>query len=255
MLAASETRERTRTPADQLSVIERKKAVESLIAHALHKAGQALNLSKNIAVAVVSAEEADAYVLHPEEARAISPHASAKRRLSWAMGRAAARRALKDAGITHAGPILRCCAGEPIWPDGISGSITHCYPWSVAAVTRSSGFLSLGIDLERMDRIHDIDISSVVCRDSERDWVFAGNDSHERLCMIFSAKEAVYKSLYGGYRRYIDFAEVELSWCAEQSCFRAVLPAVENHVPGRLSSIPSHRQHNLIFSCAVYETQ
>jgi len=240
----------------QRSVVERKQLLESTVADALRASSQLMSVGKDTAFAITSAEDGETYSLLPEDADVPSAYISSKRRLGWVSGRAAAYRTLKDLGVTNPTAIGRGCAGEPIWPHGISGSITHCYPWSVAVATRSSGCLSLGIDLESMQRIRKIDVGSVICRKNEREWIGAGSDSDKRLCMIFSAKEAVYKSLFPSYRRYIDFQEVELSWCKDKASFyAAVLPAVEECAQGRLSYIPSQECDDLIFSCAVYELQ
>src|SRR5947199_216586 len=64
-----------------------------------------------------------------------------------------------------------------------------------------------------------VDISSVVCRKPELEWIFADGDCQARLMMIFSAKEAVYKALHPVCRKYIDFQDVELSWVPEESRF------------------------------------
>ncbi|MFL6439675.1 MAG: 4'-phosphopantetheinyl transferase [Terriglobales bacterium] len=236
-----------------LTGLECKDALERLITGALQEARRSLGVNADIAVAITCAEDGSNYELHPEEARALSPRVRLLRRLQWSLGRAAAHTALRKVGVTEPGPIIPGNMREPIWPAGMTGSVTHCYPWSVAVAGRSSGRFSIGIDLESVDRIGQTDISSVVCRRAERDWVGAPGDSRMRLCMIFSAKEALYKSLYPVCRRYIDFQEAELSWHAERSCFYAGLIGTVKHVPGRLSTIPLKRYHNLIFSCSICE--
>jgi len=229
------------------------KALEPLITHALQAVKWPLSLGENLAFAVASAEDEDKHVLHAEEIRLLSPRAARKRQLSLTLGRAAARLALRQLGFDDPPPVLRGDAGEPIWPDGISGSISHCHPWSIAVVARLSGSLAIGIDVESLDRFRDLDIIDIVCRNQEREWIRGDGDCRERLAMIFSAKEAIYKSLYPLCRRYIDFAEVELSWSPQESCFRAeVLPPEVTLSEGHLSGIPVGRHNHLIFSCSVY---
>ena len=232
-----------------------KKALETMITQGLEAVKWPLRLGKNLAFAVVPAEDEDKHVLHPDETRLLSPRAARKRQLSLTLGRAAARLALRQLGLDGPPPVLRGNAGEPIWPDGISGSISHCHPWSVAVVARPSGPIAIGIDLESLDRFRDLDIIPIVCRNPEREWVCGDGDCRERLAMIFSAKEAIYKSLYPLHRRYIDFAEIELSWSPQRSCFQAeVLPLDVHLAEGNLCGIQVRRHNHLIFSYSVYGT-
>jgi 4'-phosphopantetheinyl transferase EntD len=243
------------TPPDRMRGTNEKRSLEFVVADVLQAAFKTLDHIHNVAFAVVSDEDPDPYKLHTDEVRALSAHACAKRRSSWARGRTAAHSALEHLGIAAAGPIISGSMGEPIWADGIVGSITHCQRCSVAAVTRSREHLSLGIDLENIDRIQEFEISSIVCRPNERAWVLAGKNSRERLGMLFSAKEALYKSLFRSHRRYIDFAEVELSWSADECSFAVVILPFHNRIQGRTVSIVSQIYGSLIFSCSVYETQ
>lgn len=236
-------------------VPERKNSLEVLIGKAFQAACHSLDRTDDIAIATTSGPDNISHSLHPEEVRALSVRACPKRRLTWSAGRLAAKMVLMQMGITEPSPMLRGSLGEPLWPKGISGSITHCHPWSVAAGVQSGGSLFIGIDLESVNRIQNTDIASVVCGKSELEWLCASKDPRERLCMIFSAKEALYKSLYPSYRRYIDFKEVELAFSEEQRCFHATIPPAENHAQGRVSAIAALRHDDLIFSCSVYETQ
>jgi 4'-phosphopantetheinyl transferase EntD len=119
-------------------------------------------------------------------------------------------------------------------------------------VTPSGSGAALGIDLESVERVKDVDITSVVCRDAERNWVLAGGSPHERLCMIFSAKEAVYKSLFPHYQRYIDFLEVELTWLPEQSCFRAEFFPEQGFLPKAPIFVQCGSCSNLVFCCSLH---
>src|SRR6266704_3331949 len=46
-------------------------------------------------------------------------------------------------GFSNAFPILRGQKGEPLWPEGIAGSITHCYPWNVAVAAKCSNPMAI----------------------------------------------------------------------------------------------------------------
>ena len=229
--------------------------VESEIEAALHVVCSSISHSRKVAFGVASDSTAQGYALAADEARVISSLASARRRANWRRGRVAARIALEKLGTAAGAGVGRGEAGEPLWPHGMSGSITHCGPWSVAAATESSDGVFLGIDLEDTNRIQSFGIENLVCRPAEREWLHEDNNALERLCMIFSAKEALYKSLFLTYRRYIDFAEVEVRWCPEARGFRVLVLPYYKRSQARVSLISSRRCNNLIFSCAAYARQ
>ena len=235
-------------------LVDSKEAVESLVTRAVEQAVNYLAPGESLAFSVACVESSGTFAMDAEKPQALSRCTSAKRATTWAQGRAAARTAVGKLGFKDPGELAQGSGGEPVWPDGICGSITHCHPWSVAVAMRFSRRMSLGIDMENTDRISNLEITPLVCRSSEYDWILAGNDPYRRLCMIFSGKEALYKSLYPWYRRYIDFTEVELSWCSDLSAFRAVLFTNESNEQ-RALLISSQRHDNLIVSCSAYTLQ
>ena len=235
-------------------LVDSKKAVESLVTRAVEQAVNYLAPGESLAFSVACVESSGTFAMNAEKPHALSCCTSAKRATTWARGRAAARTAVGKLGFKDPGELAQGSGGEPVWPDGICGSITHCHPWSVAVAMRFSRRMSLGIDMENMDRISNLEIAPLVCRSSEYDWILAGNDPYRRLCMIFSGKEALYKSLYPWHQRYIDFTEVELSWCSDLSAFRAVLFTNESN-KHRALLISSERHDNLIVSCSAYTLQ
>lgn len=199
-------------------------AVEWTLIRAMAAADSSLRLCEHVGLGIVSAEDCSNYVLHCEEAEILSPRACSRRQIEFASGRAAAHFALNEIGTENAFPVLRGQKGEPLWPGGAAGSITHCYPWSVAVAIRHPNTYATGVDLETTERMTGADISELICGSAELDWVRGGN-SQERLTMIFSAKEAIYKAFYPFCRRYIDFKDVELTWVPSQSCFHAKFSA------------------------------
>jgi 4'-phosphopantetheinyl transferase EntD len=126
------------------------------------------------------------------------PRAVAKRRTERAFGRACARTALAELGIAPVA-ITSGAGGEPCWPAGLAGSITHTDDHAAAAVAR--GMTALGIDLESLAHTGRVpDLLATVALASEREHAAA---------LVFSAKESVYKCLYAG--RFLDFHDVELA--------------------------------------------
>ncbi|MFL5884840.1 MAG: 4'-phosphopantetheinyl transferase, partial [Thermoleophilaceae bacterium] len=82
--------------------------------------------------------------LFPEE-EALVARAVAKRRNEFVTGRALARRALSTLGVAPVA-IGRGARGQPLWPGGIVGSITHCRGYRACAVARFDEIASVGID-------------------------------------------------------------------------------------------------------------
>jgi len=232
-----------------------KRTLEWTVIRAMAAADSSLRLGQNVGLAMVSGEDQASYTLHAEEARILSPRAYGRKRAEFALGRTAAHSALKQIGFENSPPVLRGQKGEPIWPDGIVGSITHCHPWSIAVAVQCSNGLAIGVDLETRERMQGTDISDLVCRGAELDWV-RGGDFQERLTMIFSAKEAIYKALYPLCQRYIDFKEVELTWFPEQHRFQGefLAPLGPNVQQGQACAVHCLCHAELIFSCLIHQS-
>lgn len=145
---------------------------------------------------------------HPAELKVLSGREAPERRDSFALGRIAARLALKRL-LPEPPPILSGDDGAPCWPDGIVGSISHSGEWGVAAVDRASRSLSLGIDLEHLQGQVDLEIATLVADAEELRWIDA---NPRRLLALFSAKESVFKALYPHCRMRFDFDAVTARW-------------------------------------------
>ena len=85
----------------------------------------------------------------PEEEPLIAKSV-AKRRNEFITVRHCARIALGELGVPAA-PILKGDKGEPCWPDGIVGSLTHCTGYRGEVVGRTGAVRSVGIDAEPHD--------------------------------------------------------------------------------------------------------
>ena len=85
----------------------------------------------------------------PEEEPLIAKSV-AKRRNEFITVRHCARIALGQLGVPPV-PILKGDKGEPCWPDGVVGSLTHCTGYRGAVVGRSAAVRSVGIDAEPHD--------------------------------------------------------------------------------------------------------
>jgi 4'-phosphopantetheinyl transferase EntD len=134
------------------------------------------------------------YPLMPGEGLA---RAAPARLREYAAGRSAARGAMILLGVTPAA-ILRGDDRAPIWPTGITGSITHTKTDALAAVTQTRSLL--GIDMERDGRVT-ADLWPTILREGE---------DTTQATLIFAAKEAVYKAQYPLTRALFDFHRLHI---------------------------------------------
>ncbi len=159
------------------------------------------------------------------EAAAVE-RAVAKRRTEFTRGRACARAALRAAG----GPTAPIPVGpnrEPVFPDGFVGSITHCDGLVAAVVGR--GAEGLGVDAERVTRLES-GVLEMILTDSDEDRRGAAQWARpEHACLLFSAKEAVFKAVFPSSGVWIGFEDVGLS--IDDDSFRVVWTSDRIDVP------------------------
>lgn len=175
----------------------------------------------------------DAGALFPEEAEGVARAVDA-RRLEHAAGRAAARAALRELGLTP-GAIRKGAGGAPEWPAGVVGSITHTREWALAVVARGADVGGLGVDAEP-DAPIEPSLWPSISTEAERatlDPIAARR--------LFCAKEAAYKCQYPRSGTLLEFQDLELSWrgdAFEARFTRAVRPfACGDVVSGRIARV------------------
>jgi 4'-phosphopantetheinyl transferase EntD len=181
-----------------------------------------------VACAEAFADPPDA-VLFPQE-EALVAGAAASRRREFATGRHCARTALAALGFAQA-PVLRGERGEPRWPPGIVGSITHCAGYRAAAVARARDVLTIGVDAEPDEGLPEgvLDIVSVP---GERERLRGLAAAAPGPCwdrLLFSAKESVYKAWFPLTGRWLDFQDADITINAADGTFgaRLLAPAAE----------------------------
>ena len=161
--------------------------------------------------------------LFPEEA-ALVKRATDKRRQEFAAGRERAREALAalDLGKT---PILRGFRGAPQWPPGVVGSITHCAGYCAAAVARAKDLAAIGVDAEPNAPLPG-GVLEMVSRPAERARLRDLSAARPEIswdCLLFCAKEAVYKAWFPLTGRWLGFADADITINAADGTFTARL--------------------------------
>ena len=150
--------------------------------------------------------------LHPAEENYFSQLSSVSRKEHYRSGRICAGEVLSKLG-TLGQPVLRDPqTREPLWPEGISGAITHSGNWAAAAAGKTSDVSGIGIDLEDLERQVDSRISRHVCIPEEQKWLQeCGEDFLEQnLKIIFSAKESIFKAFFPYTRTYLHFHDARI---------------------------------------------
>jgi 4'-phosphopantetheinyl transferase EntD len=171
-------------------------------------------------MAVELLSEAPRTVLTESEFSFIS-HCAAKRISDFTRGRACAHRGLTELGIHSSFSVLSGEKREPLWPDGIVGSITHTTGFAAAVVTRRGPVEALGIDCEIIESVGS-ELWERICTPAEqaRLATLSEAEAKQQAALIFAAKEAFYKCQFPVSRAWVGFEDVTIE--ASGGRFRVV---------------------------------
>lgn len=136
-------------------------------------------------------------------------------------GRAAAREAMIALGMPPH-PLPMGPDRAPVWPEWVTGSISHTASACVAAVGLRAQWAGIGVDLEEATALDPLLVAQI-CTKSEQGWLGRQPAAERGLMakLIFSAKEASYKAQYPISRQLFGFDALELSIDRETSRFAA----------------------------------
>ncbi len=160
----------------------------------------------------------------PEQEQQAAHNFKAKRRLTYAGGRSALRRALEAMGQPATGPILSDHRGAPLLTNGaqVRASISHKNTAACALVAPAEPG-RIGVDIEEIGAASE-PAARLTLTPKEHEAVFAMSPQARRfeLALRFSLKEALYKALDPFVERYVGFKEVE-AWPAPQHTAKLIL--------------------------------
>ncbi len=187
------------------------------------------------AAAVVVAARGDLAeaTLHPEE-EAVVERAVEKRRREFVTARHCARQAMVRLGLP-AQPIPTGPRGEPLWPQGLVGSITHCDGYRACALASAGDLLTIGVDAE-VDEPLPQGVLADIALPAERaglQRLAAEQPAVNWDRLLFSIKESVYKAWFPLAQRWLGFEDAEVAIDPEQGSFRARLLVSGPRVEGR----------------------
>ncbi len=146
--------------------------------------------------------------LFPAES-ALIERAGPRRSNEFRAARLCAHGALELAGWDRA-PVLRGRHGQPAWPSGLVGSITHCAGYTAAAVAPVEKVLALGIDAEPAAPLPP-GVLSQISSPQERTAVEDLPDLAAWGRVLFSAKESIYKAWSPAMGRWLGFDDARVS--------------------------------------------
>lgn len=162
---------------------------------------------------------------YAEEAGVVATTAP-RRRHEFLVGRGCAHDALaalnRDGRAIGVGP-----RREPLWPDGVVGSIAHGGLWAGAAVAPGGRARGVGLDIEPLEPPLTAGVQHLVLTTAEGSRLpgapgDAGVAVHAAK-VIFTAKECVYKALFPSTGWALEFSDVEIDLDLAAGCWRAQL--------------------------------
>lgn len=138
--------------------------------------------------------------------------ASSKRQQEYLLGRFCSLMALRKLGFNLYYEVSSDDDGAPIFPEGFVGSITHSHEIVTAVCAKTSSYLGIGIDVQKVMPIKTYkSIKSKILTTFELDLSIEEWSEAEFLTLIFSFKESIYKCLRPLAGRYFGFQDAKIT--------------------------------------------
>lgn len=141
-----------------------------------------------------------------------------KRQADFFYGRLASRLSMQSIGFTEHLDVGIGAQRQPLWPEGVAGSISHTEGVAAAVVASATDGKHIGIDLEHLATPEAASaLNRLVVNRAERallDIIFPGHSSLG-LTITFSAKESFFKAAFPLVGRYFDFGAIALQEISE----------------------------------------
>jgi 4'-phosphopantetheinyl transferase EntD len=141
------------------------------------------------------------------------------RRAAFTAGRACAHRALQQLGAPVC-PILKGQHGEPLWPSGVVGSVTHCAGYRACAVAHADVIATLGIDAEEHAPLSRGVLSRLATLDELASLqALAGSGAPHWDRLLFSAKESAYTAWFPFAGKRLRWADIVVTFRPDAATF------------------------------------
>src|SRR5580700_7554177 len=157
----------------------------------------------------------DEHALWPEEAESFAASVTKVRRASGA-ARIVARELLARLGYRERA-VPKSTSGAPVWPEGVTGSLSHDPSVAIVAIGLSRCYRGLGIDIVEPTELLPPDWPILIATAAERCEI-GGDECLGRL--LFAAKEAVYKAVQPLDHVFLDHHDVEIDFATQKATVR-----------------------------------
>jgi len=143
------------------------------------------------------------------------------RQAEFHAGRAAARAAMVALSLPPR-PVPMGPDRAPLWPAGVTGSISHSATACVAALGHARDWAGIGVDIEEDSPLEPLLVAEI-CTRAERVWLGTQPGPERGLMakLVFSAKEAAYKAQYPITGQLFGFDALEVRIDRVQTVFEA----------------------------------
>src|SRR6185436_2072274 len=121
----------------------------------------------------------------------------------------------------------RTLDGLPAWPPGVVGSITHGGGVACAAVARADRYRAVGVDIERV--LEDSESAELWPSIAHADELLLLKSAlpyarlGQRLSILFSCKESLFKALFPLTHEFLEFWDVRLVSVGMSSRYQGIL--------------------------------
>lgn len=168
---------------------------------------------KDISFSVKDPSSVSFFHLHDDEEKILGEDWSRKRVNEFMLERCAANAALKRF-FPSPPPVLKGENWEPLWPENITGSISHKEEIAIAVVCKKSQYRGLGIDIEERKQKIDFDISRFICTEEEIQEIYRLHERKKDVVfkLIFSIKEAIFKAFFHATGKLLGFEDIEITF-------------------------------------------
>ncbi|MGL1887998.1 MAG: 4'-phosphopantetheinyl transferase superfamily protein [Reichenbachiella sp.] len=187
-----------------------------------------------------------------ETEKNITTEFETKRLKEFCQGRFCAHQCLNH--FSNSAPILKDEYGAPVWPKGLTGSISHTDKMAGAMVAKKDRFRALGLDIELIGRVQP-DLWDMLFTPNEIK-VFDKTPDHKKnymSTMFFSMKEAFYKMQFQLSHTFLDFHDCEIIYTANQYLIKPLVPIPNVSVePGLFPVNVIQHEDTLICYSTIY---
>lgn len=139
-----------------------------------------------------------------------------KRRAEYFAGRYAAHMLLQQAGCNM--PVLTGISGEPLWPAGWCGALSHVTGSAIALLAPTDSALMPGVDIEHnCPDIMRKTAETFSCQEERALLINSDLPYEQALLVTFSAKESLFKALFPQVQRFFGFDTARVTQLAAHS--------------------------------------